>query len=262
MNESDLVPGHRNHGSGKTKIIALHDWISDGSAYEPMLPYLDPELYQWAFMDLRGYGLSRHLSGIYSLEEAASDVVALADKLNWNDFHLVGHSMSGMIIQKVAAKVPQRILSLVAIAPVSAHGQPLDNNQREGLQEMARERKRANILRSMWGERLSESWFQFKLRRWRETAEAEASIGYVEMFAGPGFADEIAGFNRPVLLIAGSHDSGPFTEDALLTAFAPLYPKLTTTTIRDAGHYPMQETPVLLATIIGRFLSGTISPHI
>ncbi len=163
MNKSDHVPGHRNHGWGKTKIIVLHDWISDGSSYEPMLPYLDPELYQWAFMDLRGYGLSRHLSGMYSLDEAVRDVLALAAKLNWKDFHLVGHSMSGMIIQKVAAKAPQRILSLVAIAPVSAHGQPLDENQREGLREMARERERADILRAMWGGRLSENWFQFKL---------------------------------------------------------------------------------------------------
>jgi hypothetical protein len=86
--------------------------------------------------------------------------------------------MNGMIIQKVAAKAPQRILTLVAIAPVSAHGQPLDENQQEGLREMARERKRAEMLRAMWGERLSESWLQFKLRRWRETAEAEASVGY------------------------------------------------------------------------------------
>lgn len=254
MNELDAIPGHRNHGWGKTKIIVLHDWISDGTSYEPMLPYLDPTLCQWTFMDLRGYGLSRHRSGTYSLDEAADDVLSLADHLNWKQFHLVGHSMSGMIVQKVAAKARRRILSLVAIAPVSAHGQPLDDNQQAGLRNMARERERADILRAMWGDRLSEGWVQFKLRRWRETAEAEASAGYVGMFSGSGFASEIAGFDRPVLLIAGAHDSGPFTEDALLTSFAPLYPKLTTRAIADAGHYPMQETPVLLATLIERFV--------
>ena len=77
------------------------------------------------------------------------------------------------------------------------------------------------------------------------------------MFAGPGFTSEVAGFAKPVLVIAGGHDSGPFDESSLRLAFEPLYPKLTVTTLASSGHYPMQEVPVLLATLIERFVLET-----
>lgn len=257
MSHSVDVPGYRSHGWGQAKIIALHDWLSDTSSYEPMLPYLNPGLCQWAFMDLRGYGLSRGLPACYTLVEAARDVLALADHLNWQCFHLVGHSMSGMIVQKVAALAPERLHSLIAVTPVSASGQPLTESQKEDLRAMAHERTRGEILRSLWGNRLSESWLQYKLRRWRETADGDASAAYVSMFAGPGFASEIAGFSKPVLAIAGGHDTGPFEESSIRLAFEPLYPKLTVTTLASSGHYPMQEVPVFLATLIERFALET-----
>lgn len=258
MNAPVNIPGYRRHGWGRAKIIVLHDWISDSSSYEPMLPYLDPQLCRWAFMDLRGYGLSRGSPAAYTLAEAAHDVLALADHLNWRRFLLVGHSMSGMVVQKVAALAPERLYGLIGITPVGASGQALDESQIDGLQTMARERTRGEILRTMWGNRLSDGWLQYKLRRWRETADAEASAAYVRMFAGPGFVDEVAGFAKPVLVVVGAHDSGPFTAARLKEAFEPLYPKLTMTILAESGHYPMQETPVRLATLLERFALDTL----
>lgn len=259
MSHSVDVPGYRSYGWGRAKIIALHDWLSDTSSYEPMLPYLDPDLCQWVFMDLRGYGLSRGFPADYTLAEAARDVLALADHLNWQSFHLIGHSMSGMIVQKVAALAPERLNGLIAVTPVSASGQPLTVSQKADLRAMAHERTCGEILRSMWGGRLSESWLQYKLRRWRETADGDASAAYVSMFAGPGFTSEVAGFAKPVLVIAGGHDSGPFEESSLRLAFVPLYQNLTVTTLASSGHYPMQEVPVFLATLMERFVLETFN---
>lgn len=259
MSNSVNVPGHRSHGWGRAKVIALHDWLSDASSYEPMLPYLDPGLCQWVFMDLRGYGLSRGLPANYTLVEAARDVLVLAGHLNWQSFYLVGHSMSGMIVQKVAALAPERLCGLIAVTPVSASGQPLTESQKEDLRAMAHERTRGEILRSIWGNRLSETWLQYKLRRWRETADGDASAAYVSMFTGPGFASEVVGFAKPVLVIAGGHDTGPFQEASIRLAFEPLYPKLTVTTLASSGHYPMQEVPVFLATLMERFVLETFN---
>lgn len=253
-----IIPGHRSYGWGAAKIIALHDWISDTSSYDPVLPYLDPERCQWAFMDMRGYGLSRGLAGTYSLSEAAGDVLALADYLKWQGFHLVGHSMSGMVVQKVAALAPERIHGLTAITPVSASGQCLSEQVKAALVALARERTQGKILQEMWGDRLSHAWVQYKLRRWRETADTEASAGYVAMFTGPGFATEVAGFAKPVLAITGAQDSEGFSERRIREEFGPLYPRLAVVTLADSGHYPMQETPVLLATIIERFATETL----
>lgn len=256
MTRPASLPGYRVHGGGPHKIVLMHDWISDGTSYDAILSYLDPAIGQYAIMDLRGYGLSRTSPGPFSLAASVQDVLSLAGKLGWDSFHIVGHSMSGMIAQKVAATAAQRVSSLVLVTPVSAHGQPLTPQQIAALKALARERVRGDVLREMWGDRLVEGWLTYKLRRWRETAEAEASAAYVDMFSGPGFAEEIGGFKGRVLVVAGAHDAGPFTEDALLTSFAPLFPFLELRTIADAGHYPMQETPVLLASIIERFIAA------
>ncbi len=258
MSSENVVPGFRSHGWGQAKVIVLHDWLSDGTSYEAMMPYLDPGLGQWVFMDLRGYGLSRGLAGNYTLEEAARDVLALADKLGWQRFHLMGHSMGSLVVQKVAGLARQRLFGLIAIAPVGPQGDLFSQEEKQHLVEMTRDRTRSAVLRPLWGNRLSNAWLEYKMRRWGETVDADVSAAYVGMFTGPGCAEEVKGFDKPVLLISGAHDSLHFRNKPPTAAFAPLYPRLTALTIADAGHDPMQETPVLLASTAERFVLDTL----
>ncbi len=55
----------------------------------------------------------------YSLNDMAEDTVAVLDALNVQRAHIVGMSMGGMISQIVAARFPQRILSLTSIMSTS-----------------------------------------------------------------------------------------------------------------------------------------------
>ncbi|GJP41346.1 hypothetical protein CLOM_g1006 [Closterium sp. NIES-68] len=52
----------------------------------------------------------------YTTEAMAADALFLADHLGWTRFHLVGHSMGGMIACKVAAAASHRIISLGLIS--------------------------------------------------------------------------------------------------------------------------------------------------
>ncbi|MGU7780708.1 alpha/beta fold hydrolase [Burkholderia sp. PU8-34] len=52
----------------------------------------------------------------------AADCLVLADRLGWQRFHVIGHSMNGMVTQRVAANAPSRIKSAIAVYPVSAAG--------------------------------------------------------------------------------------------------------------------------------------------
>jgi pimeloyl-ACP methyl ester carboxylesterase len=69
---------------------------------DAMTPYLTPDQFTYVFADLRGYGASRRIAGDYSLEEAAGDVIALADRFGWKAFSLVGYSMTGLVVQRIA----------------------------------------------------------------------------------------------------------------------------------------------------------------
>ncbi|MCM2289817.1 MAG: alpha/beta fold hydrolase [Sulfuritalea sp.] len=57
----------------------------------------------------------------YTLEDMAGDAVGLMDRLGIERAHIVGASMGGMIAQVLAAKFPQRALSLTSIMSSSGN---------------------------------------------------------------------------------------------------------------------------------------------
>jgi len=61
----------------------------------------------------------------YTLEDMAQDSIALLDKLEIEQAHIVGASMGGMIAQVVAANHPARVLSLVSIMSTPGFGDHL-----------------------------------------------------------------------------------------------------------------------------------------
>ncbi|RQS76905.1 alpha/beta hydrolase [Burkholderia sp. Bp8963] len=124
------VLGYVQHGTGPDGVMVLHDWLGDHTNYDPLLPYLDTAAFTYVFADLRGYGKSRHLTGACTVDEIAADCVALADRLGWQRFRLIGHSMTGMVTQRVAADAPSRIKSAIAVCPVSAAGNRLGDEAR------------------------------------------------------------------------------------------------------------------------------------
>ncbi|KAL8167559.1 hypothetical protein V2J09_009058 [Rumex salicifolius] len=75
--------------------------------------------------DNRGMGLSTvptkrseytsELSSLVGTTIMANDAIALLDHLGWSKAHVFGHSMGGMIACKLAAMVPERILSLALL---------------------------------------------------------------------------------------------------------------------------------------------------
>ena len=71
--------------------------------------------------DNRGVGQSSSPRGRLSIEDMAHDVMAIADALRLDRFHLAGHSMGGLISQQVALSAPERMLSLSLICSF-AHG--------------------------------------------------------------------------------------------------------------------------------------------
>ncbi|WP_181772573.1 alpha/beta fold hydrolase [Amycolatopsis pittospori] len=81
--------------------------------------------------------LAKPLPGAYDLGDMAADTVGLLDHLGIDTAHLVGMSMGGMIAQTVAARNPERVLSLTSIFSTTGHrrvGQPA----RSTLLRMAR----------------------------------------------------------------------------------------------------------------------------
>src|SRR5437773_8441243 len=123
-----MTIGHNMVGTGPEKVIVLHGWVSDHSAFEPVFPYLDKDMFTYAFMDYRGYGRSRDQAGQHTIAEIGGDALDLADAQGWDRFHLVGHSLGGQALQWLAGHATARVKCGVAINPVQASGLPLEGD--------------------------------------------------------------------------------------------------------------------------------------
>jgi pimeloyl-ACP methyl ester carboxylesterase len=62
--------------------------------------------------DNRGIGRSTIRDGRLTIEDMAVDAIAIMDAEKCDRFHVVGHSMGGVIAQALALSAPERILSL------------------------------------------------------------------------------------------------------------------------------------------------------
>ncbi|MBN3790398.1 alpha/beta hydrolase [Burkholderia sp. Ac-20353] len=249
--------GYVQHGTGHDCVMVLHDWLGDHTNYDPLLPYLDTTTFTYVFADLRGYGKSRHLTGDYTVDEIAADCVALADRLGWQRFHVIGHSMTGMVTQRVAADAPSRIKSAIAVCPVSAAGNRLSDDARAFFAStIGDDDAFRRLVRFVTGG-LSAQWADFKRRQNRENVARECQLAYLDMLVDTDFVDAVRGLDTRFLVIVGDKDPG-LGADAMKETFLAWHPNAQLRAIPNCGHYPMQEQPPHFATIIEDFLrNGT-----
>ena len=82
-----------------------------GNGWAPQVDELGNRFTLISF-DNRGIGESVNLDGRLTIEVMAADALAIVDALGFERFHVVGHSMGGVIAQALALDAPQRVSSL------------------------------------------------------------------------------------------------------------------------------------------------------
>lgn len=243
-------------GRGPKRVLWLHGWFGSAAGWGPMVDSLNGDIFTHAFMDYRGYGARRLVPGEHSMAEIASDVLALADELGWAEFSLVGHSMGGMAIQRVLAQAPQRVRRLVGITPVPASGIPMDDADMAFFRSAALslDARRA-IIDLTTGKRLSGVWLEQMVQHSRANSSAEAFSNYLTAWTKTQVEAAVRGKTLPVQVIVGQHDPA-ITEALARSTWLSTYPNTRLQVMDNAGHYPMFETPVALATVVEQFLAA------
>lgn len=243
-------------GTGNEKVILLHGWWSDRSCYDGLRPYMDLDHFSYLLMDYRGYGDAMDQPAEHTIEEIARDAIAGADEIEWQKFHVMGHSMGGMAAQMINVLAPDRVNSVVAITPVPACGSPLDDAGKDLFHNAAKQDgNRTGILNFLTSEQYSDSWYNYILRRSRETTTEEAFHNYMIAWTETNFADKMPGLETPCLAIIGKQDQA-ITEDAMNATLMQWYKNCCVEVIGSSGHFPMHETPVHLVTISENFMKN------
>jgi pimeloyl-ACP methyl ester carboxylesterase len=241
-------------GTGPRHVIALNGWFGHAQGWGPMVHSLDTQAFTYAFMEQRGYGRRKGSGGPYTFAQLAQDALSLADSLGWERFALMGHSMGGGAIQMVLADAPERVQALVGITPVPASGVPFDEAGWAFFSSAARDvGARREIINITTGSRLTGTWLDAMAQGSVAQSDEEAFGEYLTAWAKTPFAERIQGKTLPVLVVAGEHDPA-LGEATCRATWLQHYPHARLEVMANAGHYPMDETPVALATVIEAFL--------
>lgn len=99
-------------------VILLHGFPETSHMWEGILTSLAAQGYRCLAPDQRGYSAGARPAEIsrYRIDQIASDVVALADALGAEKFHLVGHDWGSGCGWTVVALYPERVRSWTALS--------------------------------------------------------------------------------------------------------------------------------------------------
>lgn len=246
-------------GHGSHPVLVLHGWFGDAHAFEPIEPWLSRDDFSYLFMDCRGYGGMRDARGAYTIGEIASDALELMTALGQECFSVAGHSMGGMAIERMAVLAPERIRGMVAIAPVPCGGIAYDAATRGLLEAAAGDVGiRRTIIDRSTGGRLPAQWLDWKAAYSATHASPAAFAAYLPAWADTDFSNEIVGNHRLKVLVGG-HDP-TFNRALMERTYLRRYRQATMEVLQDAGHYPMNETPLALVAAMESFLKEASGP--
>jgi pimeloyl-ACP methyl ester carboxylesterase len=242
-------------GSGDRHVLAVHGWFGSAQGWGSLPDFLDRSTYTYAFMDLRGYGGRQEVAGEFTMEEAAADAIALAGELGWDRFSVIGHSMGAKVAHQMLLQAPDRMDKLIGINPVPPGAVPMDEQGWELFSGAAANAgNRAAIIDFTTGSKLTATFVNHLVRHSLENSNQAAFAAYLQAWAKTDFSGKVQpDTSTPVKVIVGVNDPA-LSADVMEQTWLVCFPEAEMTILPDAGHYPMFESPVSLATSIEEFL--------
>lgn len=112
---ADGVPiAYSATGAGEPALVFIHGGFCDGSWWASQVAALQ-DRYRVVTLDVAGHGASGTERQAWTLGAFASDVEAVIEELALPRVILVGHSMGGPVALEVAARMPERVVGIVAV---------------------------------------------------------------------------------------------------------------------------------------------------
>jgi 3-oxoadipate enol-lactonase len=251
----------RGDGPG---LLLVHGF---GGAKEDFADHLDTlaATHRVVVFDHRGHGASdapEDPDG-YTFERYAADTVAVATAAGLHRFRLLGHSMGGMVAQRVVRSDPSRVEALVLMdtspgTPPALDPDLLDSAARIALEDGKDVLKAlldaASTLDSPAHQRLlaeRPGFREFEERKWDDLSIAMWAGTIRRIARQESQLDALRALTCPTLVLVGEQDDA-FLEPS--RAMAATVPGAELVVIPDAGHSPQFENPRVWIGALTRFL--------
>jgi 3-oxoadipate enol-lactonase len=224
----------------------LHVWDAQAEALTQDFHVIRP--------DLRGHALTTVTEGPYSIAQLADDALGLLDILGVARAHIAGLSIGGMIAQSIAARAPERVLSLIlcstamSLPPPQAWSSRATQVRREGIAAVSD----GVMARWVTPDFLSSPAAQ-GLRTMLLRTPVEGYAAALEAVAAADLAADTRRLRLPAHVLVGDQDLATPVESA--SALTTAIEGASLEIIAGAAHICTVETPNVVTASIAGFLS-------
>ncbi len=251
-------------GAG-TPVTLLHGFTQSGRSWQEVISLM-PAGWRWVVPDLRGHGEARMRPGSpCTMDACTADLELLWDHLGIQRTHLVGYSMGGRLALYVAARRPERILSLLTIGAHAGLEEGAREGRRQGDEALAQriEHDGLDAFVKYWSglplfaglERRGPSFVaQLRAERMRNTVSGlAASLRGMGSGQTEPLWDDLRRVTVPCTFVAGQLDHGYVASARRLAATVP---HGRVEVVLRAGHTVHQERPEAFARVLANHLAN------
>lgn len=225
-------------------LVLVHGFMGNMRTWAPVLPALSASR-QIVTYDHRGHGDSPNTgdAASYTFDQLVADFATLVDRLGLERFHLLGHSMGGVVAMRYTIGHPERVASLIPMDTAAApSGDDNEGFMRMGI-ELARSQglqALADMINAAVPDTPEFAEMRESLRHDLLAMDPLAFVAFgEELLDYPSFVDQLATLTQPTTVLVGVNDVGLRAAADLMAATIPG----ALTVIPDAGHNPHAENP-------------------
>jgi len=263
-------------GASPVPLVVVHG--GPGLDHSYLIPGLDvlAPISRLVFYDQRGVGRSESVRTpeTISLDAYLEDIGALSSSLGLERVDLLAHSFGGLLAMLYAARYPERVRSLILVAPVEpgsryrAEGNARAQVRRTAADQAAIDsivasagfeaREPDTMNRLFWttfaatfGDRNLASRLVVDLDPQTARYGTEVAGLLMGSWAGTDFWDEVATIRAATLIVTGTEDpTPPVVAQELTRAIAGAR----LVALPGVGHFPFLESPGAFSDAVAQFL--------
>lgn len=194
-------------GVGLT-LVLVHGYLGGSSQWDAEVKFLSQH-FDVIAVDLAGYGNANHLTAPTEMTAHAQAVLTTLDQLGVECFHLLGHSMGGMVAQEIVSLAPSRVSKLVLYATGPQGSIPgrfeTMARSRERLAEDGIERTARRICATWLLDNEASPAYESLATLATRSSEQAARAGLMAMEGWDG-RDRLSVIQQPTLVVWGERD--------------------------------------------------------